>query len=70
MIRSFLLTLICLGWTTSAQAYIDPGTTSAIFGGLAYILTFIGAGLAIFFRPIIKLYRRIFKKNQQETKQD
>ncbi|GAB6177660.1 hypothetical protein JCM16814_25510 [Desulfobaculum senezii] len=51
----------------TAWAYVDPGTTSAVFGGLAYILAFVGAGAAVLFRPIIKLYRKVRGRKDTET---
>ncbi|NJB68686.1 hypothetical protein GGQ74_002359 [Desulfobaculum xiamenense] len=51
----------------TAVAYVDPGTTSAVFGGLAYILAFVGAGAAFLFRPVIRLYRKLFRKQTPET---
>jgi hypothetical protein len=41
--------------TQSAWAYVDPGTTSAVFSGFGYIIGMIAVAGGFLFRPIRKL---------------
>jgi hypothetical protein len=65
MITIFLLWAICVAQT--ASAYIDPGTTSVVFGAVGYVIAGAAAFFAIIFHPVKILYRKIFKKDQAET---
>ena len=53
----------------TAYAYVDPGTGSAVFGGLIYLIGIGGAALAFVFRPIrrgfARLFRPIFKSRKE-----
>jgi len=64
-----VLTLATLGSETApAQiAYIDPGTTSVVFGAVGYIIAGAAAVLAVIFHPVKVLYRKLFKKDTDDT---
>jgi len=68
MITAFALSLVLLAETASAHtAYIDPGTTSVVFGAVGYVIAGAAAVFAIIFHPVKILYRRIFKKDTDEA---
>ena len=68
MITVFLLSLSVYAETASAHtAYIDPGTTSVVFGAVGYVIAGAAALFAIIFHPVKVLFRRIFKKDADET---
>ncbi len=58
MIPALLLFVLVLGFPHAANAYIDPGTTSSVFGVIAMIVS--GAGMvgAFLIRPVMRLFRR------------
>lgn len=61
--RTVLLTLFLLALLgTPSQAYVDPGTSSALFQAGYLILTSIVAGLTFFLRPLKAFYYRITGK--------
>jgi len=63
-----LLSPAIIAETASAHtAYIDPGTTSVVFGAIGYIIAGIAAFLAIIFHPVKVLYRKIFKKDTDDA---
>jgi hypothetical protein len=52
-----------------ALAYIDPGTGSAVFGGLAYLLALGGAALSVVLLLVRKFwggFRRLFTGRRSE----
>ncbi len=51
-----------------AHAYIDPGTSSAVFSVLGQVLAVLGVFLGIFFRPIIKFFKYLFNKGREYPK--
>lgn len=68
MITVFLLSAAFVAETASAHtAYIDPGTTSVVFGAIGYIIAGVAAFLAIIFHPVKVLYRKIFKKGTDDA---
>ncbi|MBN1882421.1 MAG: hypothetical protein JW885_09625 [Deltaproteobacteria bacterium] len=68
MIMVFLLSTTFVVETASAHtAYIDPGTTSVVFGAVGYIIAGLAAFFAIIFHPVKVLYRRIFKKDTENA---
>jgi ABC-type sulfate transport system permease component len=55
--------LISVVWEgNSAQAYIDPGTTSVAFSALGYVVSMAFLGIAFFIRPVRSLLRSMFNK--------
>jgi hypothetical protein len=48
--------------TSGTLAYIDPGTGSVIFGAIGYIIAGSAAALAFAIKPFRMLYRKYFKK--------
>ena len=68
MITTFCLTLAFVAETAAAHtAYIDPGTTSVVFGAVGYVIAAVAAFFAIIFHPVKVLYRKIFKKDADEA---
>lgn len=57
-----LLIFIILLFSGKAYAYIDPGTTSAVFSSFAYVLAAIASVLGFLFWPIKKAYYLIKEK--------
>ena len=53
---------------TRAYAYIDPGTTSAVFSSLAYVLAAIATALGFLFWPIKRFYHYIKDKRNTGEK--
>ena len=64
--RVALIVIMGLALPRPALAYIDPGTSSAVFGSLAYILGAAGVALAFLFRPIKRLFRFLFGKKREQ----
>jgi hypothetical protein len=68
LIAAVLFSVTLGSETASAQiAYIDPGTTSVVFGAVGYIIAGAAAVLAIIFHPVKVLYRKLFKKDADDT---
>jgi len=68
MITVFVLSLsVCVETASAHTAYIDPGTTSVVFGAVGYVIAGAAALFAIIFHPVKVLYRKIFKKDADET---
>jgi hypothetical protein len=68
MITVLVLSLgVCTESSSAYTAYIDPGTTSVVFGAVGYVIAGAAAFLAIIFHPVKVLYRRIFKKDSDEA---
>lgn len=57
-----LLISVTLLLSGNAHAYIDPGTTSAVFSSFAYIFAAIAAVLGFLFWPIKRAYYFIKEK--------
>jgi hypothetical protein len=57
-----LLILITLLFLGKAHAYIDPGTTSAVFSSFAYIFAAIATVIGFLFWPIKRAYYFIKEK--------
>lgn len=55
---AFLITAIVVATTKPALAYVDPGTTTSVFGIVAAALSGLGAALAFLIRPIKNLLRK------------
>jgi ABC-type sulfate transport system permease component len=55
--------LVSVFWGgNSAQAYIDPGTTSVAFSALGYVVSMALLGIAFFIRPVRSLLKSVFNK--------
>ena len=63
----FIGTMVC---APTSYAYVDPGTGSAIFGGLAYLLALGSAALALLLRPVRSFLKLIFFKSGKPTDKD
>jgi hypothetical protein len=61
--RVLIFMVILLVCPFAAYGYIDPGTGSAVFGAIGYIIAAAGAFFVIALKPFKMLYRRIFKKD-------
>jgi hypothetical protein len=69
LLKSALPVLFAATWSQSAWAYIDPGTTGAVFSGLGYIIGMVAVAGGILFRPIRKLVvwmKRRFRRNDTD----
>lgn len=63
-LRMYGVSCLILGllWSSPAQAYIDPGTTSVAFSALGYVFSMALLGLAFFIRPFRYLMKSMFTK--------
>jgi len=64
--RMLVLAVVLLFSPFAAYGYIDPGTSSAVFGAIGYIIAAAGAFFVIALKPFKMLYKRIFKKGKIE----
>lgn len=55
---TLLLATLAFATTKTAHAYVDPGTTTSVFGIIAAALSGLGAVGAFLIRPIKNLLRR------------
>lgn len=53
-----LIFILLLGFPHAANAYVDPGTTSSVFGLIATIVSGAGVIGAFLIRPVTRLFRR------------
>ena len=53
-----IATILLVGFPGGAYAYVDPGTTSSVFGLVAAIVSGVGVVGAFLIRPITRLFRR------------
>lgn len=60
-----LALILLVGFPDGAYAYVDPGTTSSVFGLVATIVSGIGVVGAFLIRPIKRLFHR--KKSNDAT---
>lgn len=56
------LTILC---PSEAFAYIDPGTGNFVFTSLSSLLSIVGIFLGIFFRPLFRFFKWLFRKFQR-----
>lgn len=53
-----ILVLLAMSFPTLASAYVDPGTTSSVFGLVASIVSGAGVIAAFLIRPVLRVFRR------------
>lgn len=51
-----ILLLLAMGFPTLASAYVDPGTTSSVFGLVASIVSGAGVLAAFLIRPVLRVF--------------
>lgn len=62
-----LLLVLLIGFPTAAHAYVDPGTTTSVFGLIATIVSGAGVIGAFLVRPVLRLFRRKKKDAPHDT---
>ncbi len=68
-VSSSLLILGILGlFPGYVYAYIDPGTSSAVFSVMGQVLAVLCVFLGIFFRPIFKFFKYLFNKGKEHPR--
>lgn len=53
--KLILSLFIFAAWTGRAWAYVDPGTSGAVFSSLGYIIGMVTVAAGFLFRPVRKL---------------
>ena len=64
------LVIICIFWifsTTSAHAYLDPGTGSIILQAILAFIAAIGASISFYWSKFKFILKKILKKTPKDT---
>lgn len=66
----FITFLLALSMPQAASAYVDPGTTTSVFGIIATIVSGAGVIGAFLIRPVIRVFRRKKQSDVSQNKSD
>ena len=66
MYYKFIIILYFCMYTSSAHAYLDPGTGSIILQAIIGAITAFFTSMYIFWAKVKNFFRKIFKKNNKK----